>query len=111
MRRQDIFKLGDDQPLPRSYDKTKLVDFIAELQKVLEQAPAELRGDVEIAFDASTGGYDGAEPIIEISLTRDATPEEEAADRLAQKKRLEADARRYERAAEQARQQAKTYDA
>jgi hypothetical protein len=108
MRRQIIFKLGDE--LPRAYDNTKLVDFIAELQKVLEQTPAALRGEVQIAFDTSTY-YDNTEPTVEITLQRDATPEEAEADRLAQKKRLEADARRYEQAAEQARRQAKTYDA
>lgn len=109
MRRQDIFALNGD--LPRSYEKAKLVDFIRELQKVLDEAPALCRSEVTIHFDACDSTYDGPEPTYEIALVRDATPEEEAADRLAQKKRLEADARRYEQAAEQARRQAKTYDA
>ena len=104
-----MFALDGD--LPRSYEKAKLVEFIARLQKVLDAAPALCRSEVVIHFDTCESTYDGPEPSYEISLTREATPEEEAADRLALKKRLEAEARRYERAAEQARLQAKTYDA
>jgi len=109
MRRQDIFTLGS--ALPRSYEKAKLVEFIARLQKVLDEAPALCRSEVTIHFDACDSTYDGPEPTYEISLVREATPEEEAADRLSLKKRLEADARRHERLAELAREQAKTYDA
>lgn len=85
-----------DAPDLAVYGGESLEDYIAALTAVLDQAPPELRGEVTIEFSAFDN-YGSPTPSCEIELLREATPEEEAAQKaeaVAVAKRYAANAER-----------------